>query len=62
MSHVTLEKGAEMKLTVLILSLAVLAACDSTTAQQSQRGEEPARSGSGVSVSGYARAGVSKTF
>jgi len=51
-----------MKLLGLVLSLAVLAACETTNPQASQPVEEPARSGTGVSVSGYARAGVSTTF
>ncbi|MGV6803515.1 MAG: hypothetical protein ACWA49_04850 [Ruegeria sp.] len=55
-------QGEVMKTLGLILSLAVLAACDSTNTAATQPVEEPARSGSGVSVSGYARAGVSTNF
>ncbi|WP_170342239.1 hypothetical protein [Ruegeria arenilitoris] len=51
-----------MKPLGLVLSLAVLAACETTNPPRSQPVEEPARSGAGVSVSGYARAGVSTNF
>ncbi len=51
-----------MKLLGFILSFAVLAACEATNSTRAQTEAQPERSGSGISVSGYARAGVSKTF
>ena len=49
-----------MKIAGLILSLAVLAACDTSQNPRPEPAPEP--SGSGISVSGYARVGASKTF
>ncbi|SHF28775.1 hypothetical protein SAMN05444279_12544 [Ruegeria intermedia] len=60
--QVTQNEGSDMKLLGIVLMLAVLAACETANPQASRPVEEPARSGPGVSVSGYARVGVSKTF
>jgi hypothetical protein len=46
-----------MKLTGLILTLVVLAACDPNYVPRPE--PEPEPSGSGISISGYGRVGVS---
>ncbi|WP_424832364.1 hypothetical protein [Ruegeria sp.] len=49
-----------MKIFGLILSLAFLAACDPSYKPQPE--PKPQASSTGISVSGYARVGASKTF
>ncbi|WP_420585189.1 hypothetical protein [Ruegeria sp.] len=48
-----------MRIFGLILSLAVLAACEPSSSPRPEPAPEP--SGSGISISGYGRVGVSVT-
>jgi len=56
----TVQEQNTMKQTVLFLTLAVLAACETTGA--SRPAPEPEPKQSGISISGYARVGASTEF
>ncbi|NOG07675.1 MULTISPECIES: hypothetical protein [unclassified Ruegeria] len=48
-----------MRTVGLILAFAALAACEPSSARRPEPSAEPKQSGSGISISGYGRVGVS---